>query len=71
MIPIADLAFQFYDLFTCNKEVYGQTTLTGKTRDRDGKADSRSFLVKSELTTDIWEQHLKLCVQMLVVWNVC
>ena len=59
MIPIADLAFQFHDLFTCNKEVYGQTTLTGKTRDRDGKADSRSFLVKSELTTDVWEQHLK------------
>lgn len=59
MIPIADLAFRFNDLFVCNSDVYGQTLLTGKTRDRDGKTDSRSFLVKSKLTTDIWEQHLK------------
>lgn len=59
MIPIADLAFRFNDLFVCNPEVHGQTALTGKTRDRDGKADSKSFLVKAPLTTDIWEQHLK------------
>jgi len=59
MIPIADLAFRFNDLFVCNPEVHGQTSLTGKTRDRDGKADSKSFLVKAPLTTDIWEQHLK------------
>ena len=59
MIPIADLAFQFHDLFVCNREVYGQTQLTGKTRDRDGKTDSRSRLIKSELTTDVWEEHLK------------
>lgn len=59
MIPIADLAFRFNDLFVCNPEVHGQTALTGKTRDRDGKADSKSFLVKASLTTDIWEQHLK------------
>ncbi len=59
MIPIADLAFRFNDLFVCNPEVHGQTALTGKTRDRDGKADSKSFLVKAPLTTDTWEQHLK------------
>ena len=59
MIPIADLAFRFNDLFVCNPDVHGQTSLTGKTRDRDGKADSKSFLVKAPLTTDIWEQHLK------------
>lgn len=59
MIPIADLAFQFHELFVSNSEVHGQTTLTGKTRDRDGKQDSKSFLVKKELTPEIWEQHLK------------
>tara|TARA_B100001093_G_scaffold520077_1_gene612524 strand:+ start:7576 stop:9120 length:1545 start_codon:yes stop_codon:yes gene_type:complete len=58
-LPVADLAFRFHELFTCNTEVYGQTTLTGKTRERDGKTDSKSFLVKSELNTDIWEQHLR------------
>ena len=59
MIPIADLAFKFNDLFICNPEVHGQTSLTGKTRDRDGKQDSKSFLVKAPLTTNIWEEHLK------------
>lgn len=59
MIPLADLAFRFNDLFVCNSDVYGQTLLTGKTRDRDGKTDSKSFLVKSQLTPAIWEQHLK------------
>jgi hypothetical protein len=59
MIPIADLAFKFYELFVSNPSVHGQTSLTGKTRDRDGKQDSRSFLVKTPLSTDIWEEHLK------------
>ena len=59
MIPIADLAFKFNDLFICNPEVHGQTSLTGKTRDRDGKQDSKSFLVKAPLTTNVWEEHLK------------
>jgi len=59
MIPTADLAFKFYDLFVSNPSVHGQTSLTGKTRDRDGKQDSRSFLVKTPLTNDIWEEHLK------------
>lgn len=59
MIPVADLAFKFYDLFVSNPSVHGQTSLTGKTRDRDGKQDSRSFLVKTPLTNEIWEEHLK------------
>jgi hypothetical protein len=59
MTPIADLAFKFKDLFVCNPSVHGQTTLTGKIRDRDGKHDSKSFLVKSELSVEIWEEHLE------------
>ena len=59
MIPLADLSFRFHDLFASNPEVYGQTTLTGKTRDRDGKADSKSFLVKESLDNNVWESHLK------------
>ena len=59
MIPLADLAHRFYEVFKANPNVFGQTTLTGKTRDRDGKQDSKSFLVKSPLTPEIWEDHLK------------
>jgi hypothetical protein len=59
MIPLLDIAYKFHDLFTCNTEVYGQTSLTGKVRDRDGKADSKSFLVKEALTPEVWESHLK------------
>jgi hypothetical protein len=59
MIPLADLSFKFHELFVCNPDVYGQTSLTGKTRDRDGKADSKSFLVKEAITPEVWESHLK------------
>jgi hypothetical protein len=58
MIPLTHLATQFSDLFKANTSVFGQTQLTGKVRERDGKQDSKSFLVKSELTTEIWEDHL-------------
>jgi hypothetical protein len=58
MIPLTELATQFKTLFAGNPNVYGQTVLTGKIRDRDGKHDSKSFLVKSKITTEIWEQHL-------------
>lgn len=59
MIPVADLAFKFHEVFVSNPSVHGQTALTGRTRDRDGKQDSNSFLVKKPLTTDIWESHIK------------
>lgn len=59
MIPLADLSFKFHELFVANPDVYGQTSLTGKTRDRDGKADSKSFLVKEAITPQVWESHLK------------
>jgi len=59
MIPIADIAFKFHELFVSNPSVHGQTSLTGKTRDRDGKQDSRSFLVKAPLNNSVWEEHLK------------
>ena len=59
MIPLTELATKFYSLFESNTEVYGQTTLTGKVRDRDGKHDSRSYLVKTTLTVEVWEDHLK------------
>jgi len=59
MIPIADIAFKFHELFVSNPSVHGQTSLTGKTRDRDGKQDSRSFLVKAPLNNNVWEEHLK------------
>ena len=59
MIPIADLSFKFHELFVSNPNVYGQTSLTGKTRNRDGKADSKSFLVKEAIEPAVWESHLK------------
>ena len=59
MIPLTELATKFHSLFQSNPNVYGQTTLTGKVRDRDGKQDSKSFLVKNPLTVEIWEDHLK------------
>ena len=59
MIPLTELATKFHSLFVSNPNVYGQTTLTGKVRDRDGKQDSKSFLVKNPLTVEIWEDHLK------------
>ena len=59
MIPITDLATRFNNLFQSNPNVYGRTKLTGKVRDRDGKCDSQSYLVKSEITTEVWERHLK------------
>ena len=59
MIPIADLSFKFHELFVSNPNVYGQTSLTGKTRNRDGKADSKSFLVKEAIDPTVWESHLK------------
>ena len=59
MIPLTHLATQFNELFKANPNVFGQTKLTGKVRDRDGKQDSKSFLVKSQLTVDVWEQHIK------------
>lgn len=58
MIPLTELATKFKDLFICNPNVHGQTILTGKVRDRDGKQDSKSFLVKSAATVEIWEEHL-------------
>ncbi len=58
MIPLTELATKFYNLFQSNPDVYGQTTLTGKVRDRDGKHDSKSYLVKNPLTPEIWEDHL-------------
>ena len=58
MIPLTELATKFYSLFKSNNEVYGQTVLTGKVRDRDGKHDSKSYLVKNPLTPEIWEDHL-------------
>ena len=76
MIPLTHLATQFSDLFKSNANVYGQTQLTGKIRERDGKQDSKSFLVKSKLTVDIWEEHLtgkKLigCTPILEDSTVC
>ena len=59
MIPLADLSFKFHELFVSNPNVYGQTSLTGKTRNRDGKADSKSFLVKEAIDPTVWESHLK------------
>ena len=59
MIPYTHLATKFLDLFKPNTSVFGQTELTGKVRERDGKQGSKSFLVKSELTVDVWEEHLK------------
>lgn len=59
MIPLTELATKFHNLFQSNPNVYGQTTLTGKVRDRDGKQGSKSYLVKNPLTVEIWEDHLK------------
>ena len=47
---LTELATQFLELYKCNPNVHGETKLTGKFRDRDGKCDSKSFLVKSGVT---------------------
>lgn len=59
MIPTTDIAFKFNQLFAANPSVYGQTTLTGKVRERDGKQDSKSYLVKAPLTVDVWVEHIE------------
>lgn len=56
---LTQLATSFLELFKCNPNVHGETKLTGKFRDRDGKCDSKSFLVKNSITVGLWEQHIK------------
>lgn len=55
---LTELATKFLDLYRCNPNVHGETRLTGKFRDRDGKCDSKSILVKSSVTVGLWEQHI-------------
>ena len=56
---LTELATQFLELYKCNPNVHGETKLTGKFRDRDGKCDSKSFLVKSGVTVSLWEEHIQ------------
>lgn len=56
---LTTLATKFLELYKCNPNVHGETKLTGKFRDRDGKCDSKSYLVKSGVTVSLWEEHIR------------
>jgi len=56
---LTQLATKFLELYRCNPNVHGETKLTGKFRDRDGKCDSKSYLVKSGVTVSLWEEHIR------------
>ena len=56
---LTQLATKFLELYRCNPNVHGETQLTGKFRDRDGKCDSKSYLVKSGVTVSLWEEHIR------------
>ena len=56
---LTELATKFLELYKCNPNVHGKTKLTGKFRDRDGKCDSKSYLVKSGVTVSLWEEHIQ------------
>lgn len=51
------LAKEFLSIFRSHPNVYGRTEVT-EGFDENGKANSKSWLQKEELTEEVWEQHL-------------
>jgi hypothetical protein len=56
--PLPHLAEKFMSAFRGHPSRYGRTILTGGHDDK-GKANSRSWLEKFPVTTELWEDHLK------------
>lgn len=58
-MTLEEIANAFQDIFEPHPEVYGVSKLTGAVRSKDGKQETRSYLVRKPLTREIWVGHLE------------